>query len=111
VIGKPVRASLETDAFTTAKVGLPDKLKELRMTKAQAGTSGDGRLKYETETSNGYTSHKNRLVKFAPLSLGYRMRGLECLRRSLVPKNRSRLLRFIIFVLIVEALPFRVITP
>ena len=84
VNGKPVRASLETDVFTTAKVRLPDKLKELRKPKAQVGTFADGRLKYEAETSNGYTSRKNRLVKLAPLSIAYRLRCLECLRRSLV---------------------------
>jgi integrase len=84
VNGKPVRASLETDVFTTAKLRLPDKLKELRKPKTQIGTFADGRIKYETETRNGYTSRKNRLVKLAPLSIAYRLRCLECLRRSLV---------------------------
>ena len=41
-------------------------------------------LKYEAETRNGYTSRKKRLVKLAPLSITYRLRCLECLRRSLV---------------------------
>lgn len=84
VNGKPIRVSLETDVFSVAKVRLPDKLKELRKPKAQVGTFADGRTKYETETSNGYTSRKNRLVKLAPLSIAYRLRCLECLRRSLV---------------------------
>ena len=84
VDGKPVRASLETDVFTTAKLRLPDKLKELRKPKAHIGSFADGRIKYETETNNGYTSRKNRLVKLAPLSVAYRLRCLECLRRSLV---------------------------
>jgi integrase len=84
VNGKPVRAALETDVFTTAKLRLPDKLKELRKPKKQIGTFADGRIKYETETRNGYTSRKNRLVKLAPLSIAYRLRCLECLRRSLV---------------------------
>ncbi|MGA2248737.1 MAG: site-specific integrase [Verrucomicrobiota bacterium] len=84
VNGKPVRASLETDVFTTAKVRLPDKLNELRKPKAHVGTFADGRIKYETETKNGYTSRKNRLVKLAPLSVDYRLRCLECLRRTLV---------------------------
>jgi integrase len=84
VNGKPVRASLETDVFTTAKLRLPDKLKELRKPKAHVGTFADGRLKYEAETKNGYTSRKNRLVKLAPLSVAYRLRCLECLRRTLV---------------------------
>ena len=38
VKGKPVRASLESDVFTTAKLRLPDKLKELRKPKAVVGT-------------------------------------------------------------------------
>jgi integrase len=84
VNGKPVRASLETDVFTTAKLRLPDKLKELRKPKAQVGTFAEGRIKYESETNHGYTSRKNRLVKLAPLSVAYRLRCLECLRRSLV---------------------------
>lgn len=84
VDGKPVRASLETDVFTIAKLRLPDKLKALRKPKAHIGSFADGRIKYETETNNGYTSRKNRLVKLAPLSVAYRLRCLECLRRSLI---------------------------
>ncbi|MGB8369144.1 MAG: tyrosine-type recombinase/integrase [Limisphaerales bacterium] len=82
--GKTIRASLNTDVFTTARLRLPDKLKVLRKPKAETGTFGDGRLKYEAETRNGYTSKKNRFVKLAPLSIAYRLRCLECLRRSLV---------------------------
>jgi site-specific recombinase XerD len=84
VNGKPVRASLETDVFSTAKLRLPDKIKELRKPKAIVGTFGEGRLKYEAESKNGYTSKKNRFVKLAPLSITYRLRCLEMLRRSLV---------------------------
>jgi integrase len=84
VHGKPVRLSLETDVFTTAKLRLPDKLKELRKPKAEVGTFGDGRIKYEAETRNGYTSRKKRLIKLAPLSIAYRLRCLKCLVRSLV---------------------------
>lgn len=78
------RHSLDTDVFTTAKIKLPDKLKELRKPKAITGTFGDGRLKYEAETNNGYTSKKRRFIKLAPLSIAYRLRCLECLRRTLV---------------------------
>ena len=84
VNGKPVRASLETDVFSIAKQRLPDKLKELRKPRAEIGTFADGRIKYKAETQNGYTSRKNRLVKLAPLSVTYRLRCLECLRRTLV---------------------------
>ena len=82
--GKTIRASLNTDVFTTARLRLPDKIKILRKPKAETGTFGDGRLKYEAESRNGYTSKKNRFVKLAPLSITYRLRCLECLRRSLV---------------------------
>ena len=41
-------------------------------------------LKYEAETNNGYTSKKRRFVKLAPLSIAYRLRCLECLRRTLI---------------------------
>lgn len=84
VNGKPVRASLETTVFSTAKQRLPDKLKELRKPKALVGSFGDGRLKYEAESQNGYTSKKNRFIKLAPLSIAYRLRCLENLRRTLV---------------------------
>src|ERR1035438_4699672 len=46
------RASLETDVITTAKLKLPDKIKELRTPKAEVGTFGDGCLKYEADRKN-----------------------------------------------------------
>jgi hypothetical protein len=49
--GKLFRQSLETDVFTTAKLRLPDKLKELHEPKAEVGTFMDGRLKYEAENT------------------------------------------------------------
>jgi hypothetical protein len=84
VNGKTIRASLETNVLTTARDRLPLTLDRLRKPKAEVGTFGDGRLKYEAETRNGYTSRKKRLVKLAPLSITYRLRCVECLRRSLV---------------------------
>ena len=72
--GKLFRQSLETDVFTTAKLRLPDKLKELRKPKAEVGTFMDGRLKYEAETQNDYT--------LAPLSKTYRLRCVECLVKT-----------------------------
>ncbi|MGA2788888.1 MAG: site-specific integrase [Verrucomicrobiota bacterium] len=56
----------------------------MRKPKAEVGSFGDGRIKYEAETRNGYTSRKKRLVKLAPLSIAYRLRCLDCLVRSLV---------------------------
>jgi hypothetical protein len=35
VLGKPVRLSLETTVFSTPRLRLPDKLKELRKPKAE----------------------------------------------------------------------------
>ena len=84
VNGKSVRESLDTDVFTTAVLRLPDKLKALKTPKAEVGTFAMGRTRYESETRNGYTNRKNRLVKLAPLSVEYRNRCLELLRRSLV---------------------------
>jgi integrase len=84
VNGKTIRESLETNVLTTARDRLPLTLDRLRKPKAEVGTFGDGRLKYEAETRNGYTSRKKRLIKLAPLSITYRLRCLECLRRSLV---------------------------
>ena len=60
--------------FTTAKMRLPDKLKEFRKPKAEVGTFMDGRLKYEAETQNDHT--------LAPLSKIYRLRCVECLVKT-----------------------------
>ena len=73
VNGKSVRASLETDVFTTAKLKLADKRKKLK-SKAAVGTFADGRLKYEAETQNDHT--------LAPLSKTYRLRCVECLLKT-----------------------------
>lgn len=45
--GKPVRASLDADVFSTVTQKLPDKLKELRNPKVEVGTFADGRLQFE----------------------------------------------------------------
>jgi integrase len=73
VRGKSIRATLETDVFTTAKLRLPDKIKKLK-SKAAVGTFADGRLKYEDETGNDHT--------LAPLSKTYRLRCVECLVKT-----------------------------
>jgi len=78
------RAGLETDVFTAARLRLPDKKKELRKPRAEVGTFGDARVKYEAETYNGYTSREKRLIKLAPKSIAYRLRCVECLARTLV---------------------------
>jgi hypothetical protein len=72
--GKLFRQSLKTDVFSTAKLRLPDKLKELRKPKAEVGTFMDGRLKYEAETRHDHT--------LAPLSKTYRLRCVECLIKT-----------------------------
>lgn len=72
--GKLFRASLGTDIFTTAKLRLPDKLKELMTPKAELGSFKDGRLQYEAETQNDHT--------LAPLSKTYRLRCVECLLKT-----------------------------
>src|SRR5437763_96293 len=62
VRGKSVRVSLGTDVFATAKLRLDGRLKELKAPKADVGTFGDGRLRYESETKHGYTSRKKKLI-------------------------------------------------
>lgn len=47
--GKTIRLSLETQTFTTAKLRLPDKLKELRKPKVTLGTFAQAREHYQSE--------------------------------------------------------------
>ncbi len=65
VKGKPVRIALDTDVFTTAKLRLPDKLKEIRKPNAVIGSFADGRLKFERQTNSDHT--------LADLSKAYRL--------------------------------------
>ena len=74
VKGKPVRVSLDTDVFTTAKLLLPDKLKILRKPKVVVGTFADGRLKYEQQTNSDHT--------LAELSKAYRLRCVASLLKT-----------------------------
>jgi integrase len=71
VKGKPVRAALDTNVFTTARLRLPDKLKELRKPKAEVGTFADGRVQFERQTMSDHT--------LADLSKAYRLRCVACL--------------------------------
>lgn len=74
VNGKPIRASLETDVFTTARLRLPDKLNGLRAPRIEVGTFADGRGKYEQQTASDHT--------LAELSKIYRLRCVERILRS-----------------------------
>jgi integrase len=74
VKGKPVRASLGTGVFTTARLCLPDKIKELRKPKAEIGTFADGRIQFERQTNSDHT--------LAELSKVYRLRCVESLLKS-----------------------------
>src|SRR5579871_1911362 len=71
VNGKIFRRSLETDVFTTAKVRLPDKLKEFKKPKTIVGTFGEARALYETDLANDYTlaegSRQYRKARIAAL--------------------------------------------
>jgi integrase len=60
--------------FTTAKLRLPDTLKELRKPEFIAGTFGQARAEYERETNSDYT--------LAPRSRDYRLRCLDRLTRT-----------------------------
>ena len=55
VKGKTIRLSLKTTAFTTAKLKLADKLKELRIPKKPLGTFAEARQRYQTELENDHT--------------------------------------------------------
>jgi integrase len=74
VKGKPVRVSLDTDVFTTARLLLPDKLKILRKPEVVVGTFADGRLKYEQQTNSDHT--------LAELSKAYRLRCVASLLKT-----------------------------
>jgi hypothetical protein len=54
------------DAFSAAKVRLPDKVKELRTPKVVVGTFPDGRVQFEQQTKCDHT--------LAELSKVYRLR-------------------------------------
>ena len=72
--GKTIRKSLDTDVFTTAKVRLPDALKQIRKPKAVAGTFSFGRVQFEAETRNKH--------ELAELSRVYRLRCVDRIVRS-----------------------------
>jgi integrase len=72
--GKTIRASLETDVFSTAKLRLPDKIKELRKPKAEIGTFSFGRIQFEHETNN-----KHELAESSRI---YRLRCVDRILRS-----------------------------
>jgi integrase len=60
--------------FTTAKLRLPDKLKEMRKPKAVVGTFADGRLQFERQTQTDHT--------LAELSKVYRLRCVASILKS-----------------------------
>lgn len=72
--GKTIRKSLDTDVFTTAKLKLPDALKQMRKPKAEAGTFSFGRVQFEAETRN-----KHELSELARV---YRLRCVDRILRS-----------------------------
>jgi integrase len=72
--GKRVRVTLETDVFTTAKLRLADKLKEMRKPKAVVGSFADGRLQFERQTQTDHT--------LAELSKVYRLRCVASILKS-----------------------------
>ena len=74
VNGKVKRRTLDTTVFTTAKLRLPDTLKELRKPEFIAGTFGQARADYERETDSDHT--------LAPRSKEYRLRCLDRLVKT-----------------------------
>jgi len=54
VRGKAIRKSLDTDVFATAKLKLPDKIKELRKPPAEVGTFAEARALYLADIENNH---------------------------------------------------------
>ena len=74
VNGNPVRPAFETHVFTTAKLRLPDKVKESRKPKATVGTFADGRLSFDRRTRSNHS--------LAQLSRICRLNCVTCTRKS-----------------------------
>lgn len=74
VKGKLFRASLETDVLTTARLRLPDKVKELRKPKAEFGTFAEARALYAADINADHT--------LAPKSRIYRLGRITALLRT-----------------------------
>lgn len=83
--GKLFRASLETDVFTTAKLRLPDKVKEIIKPKAAVGTFAEARLLYEADLGNDHT--------LAPESKRYRQNCIAALLRTWPGLDGEKLLK------------------
>jgi integrase len=86
------RASLDTDVFTTAKLKLPDKIKELKKPKATVGTFAEARLLYETDLDNDYTlaegSRQYRKARIAALLKSWP--SLDGMKLEKVPETACR---------------------
>jgi integrase len=89
VNGKAFRRSLDTDVFTTAKLKLPDKLKEFKKAKATVGTFAEARLLYETDLDNDYTladgSRQYRKARIAALLKSWP--GLDAMKLEKISKT------------------------
>jgi integrase len=72
--GKLYKQSLETDVFTTAKLKLPDKVREIIKPKAAVGTFAEARLLYEADLVNDHA--------LAPESKRYRQNCIAALLRT-----------------------------
>jgi integrase len=72
--GRLFKRSLETNVFTTAKLKLPDKVKEIVRPKAAVGTFAEARLLLETDLANDHT--------LKPASKRYRRNCISALLRT-----------------------------
>jgi len=92
VDGKIKRESLETDVFTTAKIKLPDKLKEFKKPKPTVGTFAEARKLYETDLDNDYTladkSRKYRKDRLAALLKTWP--GLDAMKLEKISETACR---------------------
>jgi integrase len=96
--GKAIRKSLETDVFTTAKIKLPDAIKEIRKPKAAVGSFTEARLLYETDLANDHTlapeSRRFRLARIAALLKTWPGLDKASLRKITVPDCKEWAKRF-----------------
>jgi integrase len=81
--GKAIRKSLETDVFTTAKLKLPDVIRQIRKPKAVTGSFAEARLLYEADLANDHT--------LAPASKQYRHARIAALLKSWLGLDKANL--------------------
>jgi integrase len=96
--GKAIRKSLETNVWTTAKLKLPDAIREVKKPKAAVGTFAEARLLYESDLSNDHAikpeSKRYRIFRIAALLKTWPSLDATNLRKITVPECKEWAKRF-----------------